>query len=54
MTAPVMAVLAVLQFDSVPKPRPVLAVAEAALINVFVNRLGSAVTRHESFRLLGV
>ncbi len=39
MTAPVLAVLAILQFDSVPRPRPVLAVAEAALINVFVNRV---------------
>ena len=39
MTAPVLAVLAVLQFDSVPKPRPLLAVAEAALVNVFVNRV---------------
>jgi hypothetical protein len=27
---------------------------EPAIINVFVNRLGSAVTRHESYRLLGV
>ena len=39
MTAPVLAVLAVLQFDTVPKPRPVLAVAEAALINIVVNRV---------------
>jgi Domain of unknown function (DUF3943) len=39
MAAPVLAVLAILQFDSVPRPRPVLAVAEAALINVFVNRV---------------
>jgi aminoglycoside/choline kinase family phosphotransferase len=27
---------------------------DPAITNVFVNRLGSAVTRHESFRLLGV
>ena len=27
---------------------------DPAIINVFVNRLGSAVTRHESFRLLGL
>ena len=27
---------------------------DPAIINVFVNRLGSAVTRHESFKLLGV
>lgn len=27
---------------------------EPAIINLFVNRLGSAVTRHESFRLLGL
>jgi hypothetical protein len=27
---------------------------EPAITNVFVNRLGSAVTRHESFRMLGV
>ncbi|MGE5802439.1 MAG: DUF3943 domain-containing protein, partial [Gemmatimonadota bacterium] len=39
MTASALALLAILQFDSVPKPRPVLAVAEAALINVFVNRV---------------
>ncbi|HXE83964.1 MAG TPA: DUF3943 domain-containing protein [Gemmatimonadales bacterium] len=39
MTAPLLAVLALLQFDSVPKPRPLLAVGEALAINVFVNRV---------------
>jgi hypothetical protein len=27
---------------------------EPAIINVFVGRLGASVTRHESYRLLGV
>ena len=39
MTANLFAVLTLLQFDSVPKPRPVLAVGEALAINVFVNRV---------------
>ena len=39
MTAPILAVLALLQFDTVPKPKPLLAVGEALLINLFVNRV---------------
>jgi len=39
MTAQLLAVLAVLQFDTVPKPRPLLAVGEALAINLFVNRV---------------
>jgi hypothetical protein len=39
MTASILTVLALLQFDSVPKPRPLLAIGEALAINVFVNRV---------------
>lgn len=39
MAAPVLAVLAMLQFDSVPRPRPVMALAQTLLVNVFVNRV---------------
>lgn len=41
MTAPILTVLALLQFDSTspPRARPVMAVAQTVLINVFVNRV---------------
>src|SRR5258705_1650808 len=39
MTAPFLAVLMAIQFDSVPKPRTVMAISQVALINTFVNRV---------------
>ena len=39
MAASVLALVAALQFDSVPRPRPVMALAQTVLINVFVNRV---------------
>ena len=39
MTASLVAVVALLQFDSVPDKRPLMALTQAAAINVFVNRV---------------
>ena len=47
MTAQMLAVLALLQFDSVPKPRPLLAVGEALAINLFVNRVDAWVFKDD-------
>ena len=47
MTAQILAVLTLLQFDSVPKPRPLLAVGEALAINVFVNRVDAWVFKDD-------
>lgn len=47
MTGPLLAVLGLLQFDSVPKPRPLLAVGEALAINLLVNRVDAWVFKDD-------
>lgn len=47
MTASLVAVLLVVQLDTTPHPRPLLALGEAAGINVFVNRMDALVFKYE-------
>ncbi len=47
MTAPLLAVLMAVQFDSVPKPRTVMAISQVALINTFVNRMDAWVFKQD-------
>src|SRR5258706_9222649 len=47
MTASLLAVLMAVQFDSVPKPRTVMAISQVALINTFVNRMDAWVFKQD-------
>ncbi len=50
MTAPLLAVLMMVQFDSAPSPRSprtVMAIGQVALINTFVNRVDALVFKHD-------
>jgi hypothetical protein len=43
MAAPFVALLAMLQFDSVPARRPVMAIGQTIAINTFVNRVDDVI-----------
>src|SRR5438876_332363 len=47
MTAPLLALLVAVQFDSAPKPRTVMAIGQVALINTFVNRVDAWVFKQD-------